>query len=229
MPDRDAAILPAKAQPMSEPPPIQKPKLRGIVHLFATVVALPAAAVMVFHAAAGDPTTGAIIYCISLVTLLGISATYHTPTWSPAVRAIFRRFDHAAIFLLIAGTYTPLCLVGLRTDSADLLLTLVWAGSIAGIAMSLLWVRPPRVLHAGIYIALGWVAVFFAGMIIEELSVATLALIGAGGVFYTSGAAAYAKRWPDLVPNVFGYHELFHTFVVGAAVCHYAAVWTIVA
>ncbi len=206
----------------------KKPRLRGIPHLCAAVVALPVVAVLVHHAAPGLASTAALVYGLSLITLLSVSAVYHTPMWSPEARMRLRRVDRSAIFVLIAGTYTPMC-VALGGDAYTQLLPIVWGAAAIGIVMAISWVRAPRFATAAPYVLLGWAIVPYLGDLYRATGTAPLALIGAGGVLYTVGALIYARRSPDPVPEVFGYHEVFHVLVILASVCHYAAVWRMVA
>jgi hemolysin III len=154
--------------------------------------------------------------------MLGTSALYHRPTWAPAPRRWLRRADHAAIFVLVAGTYTPFTL--LLPSHRAALLALAWGGAAAGIAQSLFWVQAPRPLVAALYVALGWAVVIFWPALHAALGNAGLFFLVLGGVLYSIGAIVYAMRRPDPAPAVFGYHEIFHAFVVAAAVCHFGVV-----
>jgi len=208
--------------------PIIKPKLRGVLHAVGALVAIPAVWILVLHARPGIATTCALIYGASLVFLLSASGLYHTPMWSAPARGWFRRIDHAAIFLLIAGTYTPLGISGLSPSGAKVFLMWVWGGAIAGVIMSLLWEKPPKVVIAGIGITLGWISVPFGNQFLEHLPLTPIFLVVFGGLLYSLGALAYAKHWPDPAPKIFGYHEVYHLLVLTAAVCHFAAVWGLV-
>ncbi len=204
-----------------------KPKLRGVSHEIAVFVALAGCAIL-FRAAPGSRAMlAAGTYGASLVALFGASALYHRPTWAAGPRRWLRRLDHAAIFLLIAGTYTPICLlVGGRTGVV--VLAAVWGGASLGILQCLLWVDAPRALVASIYVALGWVAVSVLPELRAVVGDRGLALLLAGGLAYSTGAAVYATRWPDPAPSVFGYHEIFHALVIAAAACHFAVVLPVV-
>lgn len=209
-------------------PPKKKPLLRGVSHEIGAYLAAIAAVALVIVAPTGTAAWGAGIYGASLVALLGISALYHRPTWTPRARQRMRKLDHSAIFILIAGTYTPLCLLVLGPSDGLLLLVLVWAGACLGICQSLFWASAPKPLVAGLCVALGWLAVWHWRAFAAGLSASALILMGVGGVLYTSGAVIYALRRPDPFPRVFGYHEIFHILVVAAAVCHFIAVTTVV-
>ena len=208
-------------KPENQSPP--KPLLRGVLHEIAAFVAAVAGAILVFRASGTRARTGALVYGISLVALFAVSAAYHRRNWSEKVRAVWRRLDHSAIFLLIAGTYTPFSfLLGSRVGW--IFLGIVWAGALLGIAMSVAWVRAPKALVAAVCVLLGWAALPLLPALKASLGTGAVVLLAAGGVIYSLGAAVYALRRPDPFPNVFGYHELFHALVIAAAVCHFAVV-----
>ena len=157
--------------------------------------------------------------------LFGTSALYHRVNWrSVAARRWMRRLDHSAIFLLIAGSYTPFALLVLDGTLADVILVVVWAGAIGGIVLKLVWIDAPKWLVAVIYVALGWVAVAATPELVDELGITGAAMVGLGGLLYTVGAVVYARRRPDPIPEVFGYHEVFHLLVIVAAALQYAVI-----
>ncbi len=200
-----------------------KPLLRGVLHEVAAFVAAVAGAFLVFRASTPRARFGALVYGISLVTLFAVSAVYHRPNWSEKVRLVMRRLDHSAIFLLIAGTYTPFSLL-LGSHTGWIFLGVVWAGAIAGVALSVAWVRAPKALVAAVCVLLGWAALPLLPALKAALGTGAVALLATGGVVYSLGAAVYALRRPDPFPKVFGYHELFHALVIAAAGCHFAVV-----
>ena len=200
-----------------------KPLLRGVLHEVAAFVAAVAGTILVLIASGARARFGALIYGVSLVTLLAVSALYHRRNWSEKGRAVMRRLDHSAIFLLIAGTYTPLSFL-LGSRSGWIFLGIVWAGALLGIVMSIAWVRAPKALVALVCVLLGWAAVPLLPALKAALGTGAVVLLAAGGVVYSLGAAVYALRRPDPFPNVFGYHEIFHALVIAAAVCHFAVV-----
>lgn len=209
--------------PAPETPSQTKPLLRGVLHEVAAFVAAVAGAILVSRASGARARAGALVYGISLVTLFAVSAAYHRRTWSDKVRAVWRRLDHSAIFLLIAGTYTPFSfLLGSRVGW--IFLGIVWAGALLGIVMSVAWVRAPKALVAAVCVLLGWAALPLLPALKAALGTGAVVLLAAGGVVYSLGAAVYALRRPDPFPSVFGYHEIFHALVIAAAVCHFAAV-----
>lgn len=210
---------------MAPNPPLQreKPALRGYSHEIAAYVAVPAALALVAGARGPIALAGAAVYGASLVALFATSALYHRPRWSPRARRIMWRLDHSAIFVLIAGTYTPLCLL-LGPGAGHALLAIVWAGAAGGVIVSMVWVTAPKALMAGLYVLLGWVSVTTFPDLQAALGPRTLGLLVAGGLLYTGGAVIYAVRRPDPLPDVFGFHEVFHLLVVAAAGCHFAVV-----
>lgn len=205
---------------ISKPP---KPKLRGVSHLLAAICAVPAMLLIVVHAREGA-LGGALVFGAALTLLLSVSALYHTPMWSPRIRMRLRRLDRSMIYVLIAGSYTPFC-VAMGGWAVSALLPLVWGAAALGVVTTVVWYRAPRFVTAGLYLALGWCIVPFFGDLYRAVGLSAILLVGAGGLLYTVGALTYASKWPDPAPAVFGYHEIFHLFVIGAAACHYAAVW----
>ncbi len=208
---------------MTADPPRQraKPLLRGVSHEVAAFLAFGAWMALLAAAPAGRARAAAGVYGATLFALFAISALYHRPTWGTRARLLLRRLDHSAIFLLVAGTYTPFCLL-LGGPMGQALLAGIWIAALLGILQSIFWVAAPRPLVALFYIALGWAAVPIMPALREALGGRAIALLAAGGLAYTLGAVIYAARRPDPAPAVFGYHEIFHALVIVAAACHYA-------
>ena len=200
-----------------------KPKLRGVFHELGFYAALGLGVAIVVTADPGRARIAAIVFSSCVAGCFGASALYHRPTWRPTVRAWLARLDHAGVYLLIAGTYTPFGLLVMSADWAVPVLSVVWSGTFAAIVLKLFWVRMPKWLSAGIGVALGWVGIVAISQLLK-LEVVGLLLVIAGGLLYTAGAVVYARRWPDPVPHVFGYHELFHTLTLAAAGCQYASI-----
>ena len=207
----------------ASPETTTKPLLRGVTHQVACFVAALAGSVLVGMAPGTTARWGAAVYVASLTLLFGVSALYHRPTWSPQARQRMRRLDHSAIFILIAGTYTPLCLVLERAKGQVLLIT-IWTCAALGAFRALVWVRAPKVLVALLALAMGWLGIMCLSEMRRALGLATLLWLAAGGVLYSGGAVIYALKRPDPWPRVFGYHEIFHALVIAAAVCHFVAV-----
>lgn len=201
-----------------------KPRLRGVSHQAAFFAAAGAGTVLVAVAPGVTATLACAIYAGCLTFLFGISALYHRPDWPPAARRFLRRLDHAAIYLLIAGTYTPLCVLSLAGVGGLELFGWVWLAATFGIVKSIAWPGAPKIVSAAVYLLLGWAIVFYLPEIVGALATADLVLIAAGGLLYTVGAIVYALRSPDPLPSVFGYHEIFHALVVGASICHFVAI-----
>jgi hemolysin III len=201
-----------------------KPRLRGVSHQWAFFVSLACGAALVVAADSGRAIAAAAIYAISVSGLLGTSALYHRVTWRPDVRRWMRRLDHAMIFFLIAGTYTPIALLALHGTLATVVLVIVWGGAAAGIALKLGWIDAPKQVTAAIYVALGWVCVATFGQLTSSIGIVAVSVLAFGGLLYTAGAVIYALGRPNPVPGVFGYHEVFHALVIAAAAAHYAVI-----
>jgi hemolysin III len=202
-----------------------RPQLRGVTHQWAFFISLVLGVALVITAPPGKATLAAAIYAGCVTLLFGASALYHRVTWrTDSARRWMRRLDHSAIFLLIAGTYTPFALLVLDGSLADVVLAVIWSGAVGGILLKLLWIDAPKWLAAVIYVALGWVAVAVTPDLISQVGVVASILVAAGGVLYTLGAVTYALRRPDPVPSVFGYHEVFHALVIVAAALQYAVI-----
>jgi hemolysin III len=201
-----------------------KPRLRGVLHEAAFAVSLVTGTVLICLADGGRERVAASVYGASVALLFGTSAAYHRGTWSPRAHALMARLDHSMIFLLIAGTYTPFCLLLLDGRARWTLLGIVWGGAVAGIVLRNTVRQPARWLFVGLYLALGWVAVGIMPAVLREGGVTVLVLLLVGGLFYSLGAVVYARRSPDPSPHWFGFHEVFHALTLLAFVTHYAAV-----
>jgi hemolysin III len=201
-----------------------RPLLRGVLHQIAFFVSLAAAPLLVFGAAGTRETVTAAVFAGSVAVCFGASALYHRVTWTPRARLWMRRIDHAGVYLLIAGTYTPVSLLALTGNWRFVVLTIAWAGALAAIVLKFVWVGAPKWLAAAIGVALGWVAVLVLPQLVARLHAAAVVLLVAGGLTYTAGAVVYARRRPDPVPSVFGYHELFHALTILAAALQYVAI-----
>jgi hemolysin III len=203
--------------------PLVKPKLRGVFHEIGFYAAAAIGIVLVVTAEPGKARIAGAIFASCVAVCFGSSAVYHRPTWTPRARAWLARLDHVGIYLLIAGTYAPFGLIVMSKGWAIPVLAIVWGGALLAIVLKLFWSATPKWLSATIGVTLGWVgAVAFSQLL--KLSAPALVLVVAGGVLYTVGAVIYARRRPDPIPGVFGYHELFHALTVAAAACQYVAV-----
>ncbi len=201
-----------------------RPRLRGVWHQWAFFVSLACGAGLIVAAPAGDATMAAAIYAGAVSALLGTSALYHRITWRPRAKRWMRRLDHSMIFVLIAGTYTPVAVLALSGSLATIVLCVVWAGAVVGVLRELVWADAPKALTAAVYVALGWVALITAGQLPGAIGWLGVSGLAAGGLLYTAGAVVYARRRPDPWPGTFGYHEVFHALVVAAAALHYAVI-----
>lgn len=200
------------------------PRLRGVSHAGAFVLAVVAAVVIVRLAPAGEATAAAAIYGIALASLFGGSALYHRWPGPARFKPVLQRIDHSTIFVFIAATYTPIAVIVLHGVLVYVILAVAWVGAAAGVAFSLGWINAPRTVHAASYLVLGWLALIAVPQLLGELGVTPLVLLGAGGLLYSIGAVIYARQRPDPWPRTFGFHEIFHVLVIAAAAAQYAAV-----
>jgi hemolysin III len=211
-----------------KPHDLGKPRMRGWLHTYAFFVAAVCGVVLCSLAATRPGTAPLIscaIYSLTVCGLFGISALYHRRVWSPGGYRTMKRLDHSMIFIFIAGTYTPFCVLLLSPAKATILLSIVWGGALAGVALKLAWPHAPRWFGAPLYIALGWIAVAILPDMLRRGGVATLVLLSVGGLAYTVGAVFYALRRPNPWPTVFGHHEFFHACTLVAAICHHIALY----
>jgi hemolysin III len=223
-----SAVLPERVSGDASTPTMPKPRWRGVLHSWAAVVAglagVPLVVMAWVHRGLGAGI-GTLVYACTVVGLFAISATYHRGNWSPTGRARMRRLDHSMIFVFIAGTFTAMSVLALSPSVARNILFVVWVGALVGLLLALELVPAPRWLNVVAYLSLGWAGVFVIPDLTRQVGIAGLALIAAGGAFYSLGAAAYGTRRPRLSPTVFGYHEVFHLCTIIAAICHYIAIW----
>jgi hemolysin III len=202
---------------------VVKPLLRGWLHAGMTPVAVVAGLLLILFAPPQYKLCAAV-YGLTAVMLFGTSALYHRGNWSPRTQTMLKRLDHANIFLIIAGTYTPFAVVLLSPGQARTLLALVWGGAIAGLIFQVFWVTAPRWLSTAAYIALGWVAVFYLPVFWHAAGAAVVLLLLFGGIAYSVGAVVYARKRPDLWPKWFGFHEVFHSLTIAGFALQYIAV-----
>jgi hemolysin III len=202
----------------------EAPRWRGRLHQVAFIVSIPAGYALVAAAPSVKARIAAMIYALSLAALFGVSAAYHRYPWSPRGKRTMRRLDHSMIFVLIAGTYTPLALLVLDGAWSIALLSIVWGIAAFGIILKIVRIDGLAALGGTLYIVLGWLAVVAMPQMVRGLTGVEIALILAGGIMYTGGAIILATNRPNPSPRVFGYHEIWHSFTIGAAACHYAAV-----
>lgn len=202
---------------------METPRLRGVLHLITAPIAVVGGLVLVALAGTLSGRISLAVFTVTSALLFSGSAVYHVGKWSPRTKEVLRRLDHSNIFLIIAGTYSPLSIMLLDIDDARRLLLFVWTGALLGVAIHNFWSAAPRYVYVPIYIALGWAAVAYLPQF-AAASKLVLGLIIAGGVLYTLGALVYAFKWPKLSPKWFGFHELFHAFTVLAFAAHFTAI-----
>ncbi|KAA3638484.1 MAG: hemolysin III family protein [Armatimonadetes bacterium] len=220
------ASLGGVISPQVSAPP--RPLLRGWLHTITFPITVIAGVVLVATAPTTSAKVSSAIFVATAALLFGVSALLHRGHWTPRVESVLRRLDHADIYLIIAGTYTPIAVLALPPNQARLMLAIVWTGAIAGVFFRVFWITAPRWLSTTMYVVTGWVAILFVNPLIDGAGLAAFILIVVGGVLYSVGAVIYATKRPDLVPGVFGFHELFHALTVAAFVCHYIAIWIVV-
>jgi hemolysin III len=201
-----------------------RPRLRGVLHQYAFFASLLAGSALVAVAPTPSARFAAAAFAGTVAAMFGVSAVYHRVTWRPRARAWMARLDHATIYLLIAGTYTPYALLALAGAWRVVVLAVVWSGAAAAIVLKFAWVDAPKALAAALGVGLGWAGVVALPQLVKEVGAAATVLLLAGGALYTAGAVVYALRRPDPLPAVFGYHELFHALVVAGVACHYVSV-----
>lgn len=204
--------------------PSARPLLRGVLHQVALAVAIAAGIVLVTETDGGRRIVAATVFACSAATMLAVSAAYHRITWSSRARLRMRRADHAGIYVLIAGTYTPVGLLVLHGALQTVVLGVVWTGAAAAILLKLFWVGAPKWLSVAIAIGLGWVGVAAIPQLVRADGAAPVVLIALGGLAYTCGGIVYARRKPDPIPAVFGYHELFHALTLVGLTLQYVAI-----
>jgi len=201
-----------------------KPRLRGVSHQYAFLVSLACGAGLILAASGGRARLAASVYAAAVSALFGTSALYHRVTWRPGARRWMRRLDHSMIFVLIAGTYTPVALLALSGSLASTILVVLWAGALAGVAFKLAWIDAPKGLLAAVYVVLGLISAAVMGELPAAIGWLGVAGLASGGLLYIAGAVIYASERPNPWPRVFGYHEVFHALVIAAAALHYAVI-----
>jgi hemolysin III len=206
---------------------VTPPRLRGRLHQAAFLVSIPAGIALVVVARSWPTRAGVLVYALSLSAMFGTSAALHRLRWSPRARLRMDRLDRTMIYVLIAGSYTPVCLLALRPGWRVAVLALVWTGAAVGVVLVLLRIhrRGIGVLRMILYLGLGWMSLLVLPELARTLGLGQLALAVLGGVLYTVGAVVLIRRRPDPSPRVFGYHEVWHAFTIAAGACHYALIW----
>ncbi len=222
----DLPQLPLLDDELAFPPADIKPTWRGWIHAGTFPVAIVLGIVLVVAADGVAAKVSCSIFFASSLLLFGTSALYHRINWSPRVKAVFKRIDHANIFLLIAGSYTPITVLCLPPAKATLLLAIIWSGAGLGIVFRIFWIGAPRWLYVPLYVLLGWGAVLFIVDFFQANWI-MMTLIIIGGLCYTAGAVFYALKRPNPIPGVFGFHEIFHTLTLLAFLCHWTGIFIV--
>jgi hemolysin III len=207
---------------------VVKPRLRGWLHQIAFFVSIPAGIALVALARATTARVAALVFAATLTALYGVSASYHRRNWSAGAHRFMKHLDHSMIFVFIAGSYTPVTLLALRPAWAITLLILAWSGAAIGVLVTVLRLERWHGVGFAMYLVLGWLGIIAGPQLATSLSRVELGLLVFGGVLYTVGAVVLARKRPDPHPTVFGYHEVWHTFVVGANICHFILVLLLV-
>ncbi|SDT10185.1 PAQR family membrane homeostasis protein TrhA [Microterricola viridarii] len=213
--------------PAVDSPVDVKPLWRGWIHAGTFPVTIAAGIVLISLAQGAPAKWASAVFMLTSMLLFGNSALYHRFNWKPRTKMLLKRIDHANIFLLIAGTYTPLAVLALPPEKGLVLLAVVWGGALLGICFRVFWINAPRWLYVVTYLALGWAAVMYLGDLLA-VSVAMMVLVAVGGLLYSAGAVVYALKKPNPIPGVFGFHEIFHACTVLAFLCHWVAMLIIV-
>ncbi|MFF9684997.1 hemolysin III family protein [Streptomyces sp. NPDC014623] len=208
---------------LTDPVPV-KPRMRGWLHAGMFPAVVIAGIVLIATADTTRARVACAVYVLSACLLFGVSGVYHRGTWGPRGEAVLRRLDHANIFLIIAGTYTPLTLLLLPESTSRPLLWAIWGAAAAGIAFRVFWVGAPRWLYTPCYIAMGWAAVFFLPDFMRAGGVAVLVLVVVGGLLYSAGGIIYGLKRPNPSPRWFGFHEVFHSLTLAAFIAHYVGI-----
>jgi hemolysin III len=221
---REAVYLAPMIRSSARRVPLDKPLLRGVLHQAAFIVSLVVGTLLIVGSEGVRAHAAAVVFAATVAGCFGASALYHRVTWSPSLKLWMRRIDHAGVYLLIAGTYTPVCVLALRGTWSVVVLAIVWTGAVAATVLKFVWVAAPKWLAAVVGVTLGWVGVTLLPQLATRLSPAAIVLLGVGDIAYTAGAIVYASGRPALAPMVFGYHELFHALTVVAVACQYVAI-----
>ena len=200
-----------------------KPTWRGWIHAGTFPLAIALGIVLITLAEGTAAKVSSAVFMATSLLLFGNSALYHRFNWKPRTKLLLKRIDHANIFLLIAGTYTPIAVLALPPSQGILLLSLVWVGTILGIAFRVFWIGAPRWLYVLLYLVLSWAAVMYLGDLLR-VNTAMMILVVVGGLCYTAGAIMYALKKPNPFPGVFGFHEIFHALTLLAFLCHWTAI-----
>lgn len=201
-----------------------RPVLRGVFHRVAVIAAVPAFAVLIAMADGAGARVASAVYALGILSMLGVSAVYHSGRLSERTTRIFKRIDHSTILLAVTGSYTAVAVGALEGRSRATLLVFVWTAAVVGIIIRMRWLHGPRAITATVYLVVGWSALIEIAALVRSLDATDTVLLVVGGGLYTVGAVIYSAKWPNPFPRVLGFHEVFHALVVGAVVVHYVLV-----
>ena len=207
---------------------VTKPLLRGYFHEWMFFISVGACIPLITNSTNSIELAATIVYSMGVCMMFGFSALYHRVDWRSRVLTIMRRLDHSAIFVMIAGSFTPICLLVLPGDTGIQLLFIIWIIAGIGILQTVLFTETPRLIRAGIYLIAGYIAIPYLSVMFSVMSMTNFILTTAGGTIYTVGAIGYGFQFPDISPKYFGYHEFFHILVSIAAVLHFIVIYSIV-
>lgn len=206
----------------------ERPFLRGHLHQAAFFTALGACILLICKSSSRVTLISSLIFSFGLLLLLATSSLYHRVYWKPHQYEVMKSLDHSAIYFLIAGTFTPFCLLALSSEDGIRLLVVVWTTAIFGVLKSIFWVKAPKALTAIVYVLMGWLVLPYLGDLKESLGTGKIILLALGGLAYTIGALFYAIRWPNLFPRIFEHHELFHLFTIIGATFHFSVIYQLI-
>jgi hemolysin III len=206
---------------------IVKPRLRGWFHQITFFIAIPAAVALVIVAHSAKARVAAVTYGVAVIALFGVSSTYHRFGWGDVARRRMKRADHGTIFVMIAGSYTPVCLVVLHGALGISLLVAVWLGAITGLVLAITGIAERPGVGFALYLTLGWLAIIGLPQLISRGTSVQVGLLLAGGILYTLGSIVLGRKWPDPYPRTFGYHEVWHSMVIAASACHYLMIFSL--
>lgn len=209
-------------------PTKKKPLLRGYFHEWMFFISIGACIPLISKSTNPNELIATIVYSIGIFMMFGFSALYHRINWRPKVLKVMRRLDHSSIFIMIAGSFTPICLLVLPDKLGFQLLLIIWIIAGIGIIQTVLFTNTPRMVRAGIYLIAGYMAIPYLSVLSSVMGFTNYALTVAGGTIYSVGAIGYGLKFPDFSPKYFGYHEFFHILVSVAAILHFIVIYSIV-
>lgn len=209
-------------------PTKKKPLLRGYFHEWMFFISIGACIPLISKSTNPNELIATIVYSIGIFMMFGFSALYHRINWRPKVLKLMRRLDHSSIFIMIAGSFTPICLLVLPDKLGLQLLLIIWIIAGIGIIQTVLFTNTPRMVRAGIYLIAGYMAIPYLSVLSSVMGFTNYALTVAGGTIYSVGAIGYGLKFPDFSPKYFGYHEFFHILVSVAAILHFIVIYSIV-